>query len=162
MKLLLLVLGMSPHTFWCAKRLLLSCRYSLDFALKNIDVIYSFSNRISWAVIYIPMLLILAAVVTMAMAGFYTQWPAFLLFFIGCVLHVLWTFGFGFLMSTFFSTASAANRVTHVFSLALFMTYFLSGYFRNGILYTLSPGLFYLLCLVEPIAFGTLIQRVHN
>ena len=106
------------------------------------------------------MLLIISVVVTFAMVGFYTQGAAFLLFFIGCVLHSFFLFGFAFLVSTFFSSAASANRVTHVLSFALFVTYFISGYLRVGILYPFSAGWFYLLCLIEPIAFGTLIQRV--
>lgn len=107
------------------------------------------------------MLLIISVAVTIAMMGFYTQWLAFLFFFVGCVLHSFWSFGFAFLVSTFFSSAASANRVTHVLSFALFATYFLSGYLRVGILYPFAAAWFYLLCLVEPIAFGTLIQRVR-
>ena len=132
--------------------------YLFIFLLKTFSYL---TCRISWLLVYLPMLLIISVGVTIAMVGFFTQGLAFLLFFVGCVLHSFWSFGFAFLVSTFFTSASSANRVTHVLSFALFATYFLSGYLRGGILYPFSAAWFYLLCLVEPIAFGTLIQRVH-
>ena len=119
--------------------------------------------RISWLMTYAPFLGILSLLLALSTLSLLFQNAiSSAIFFAGCLLHSFWNFGLAFMGSAMFKSASTANRVTHIVSFLLFAAYFASGFLRTGILYQFSPYIFYALCLLEPIAFGTLIQRVST
>ena len=81
-------------------------------------------------------------------------------FLVGGFVHSLCSFALGFLVSTLFKSASTANRVAHLLSLALLIAYFASGYLRNGIIFGAPLPLIYFIFVLEPVAFGTFVQTV--
>ncbi len=117
--------------------------------------------RVSWILIYYPILLIISIALTITTYGtLFQSGISTIFFFLGCIVHSFWVFGLAFLCSTLFKSAATVNRVTHLTSILLFGSYFATGFLRSGIIYSLHPFIFYILCLVEPIAFGTYVQRV--
>ncbi len=106
---------------------------------------------------------LVTALLTVSMMGVFVSGVfGTVLFAVGSVLHALALFGFAFSLCSLFSTATAASRAALILSLLLFVAYMVtaSAILGNGVAYSASPLVVYLLCLIEPLCFGHFLQKV--